>query len=404
MNIHLLCLFLLMPCAVYATDHIDGPVTSQHPVSDITDLYAFPSPDRPNRLVLILNSYPAVPANGHFSDKLSYRFLIRPANILALGKDAGFEIKPVTYSINCVFETPAEHKDHRVSCTLDNNVVISGPLDTSIDQNEKGIRLFAGARADAFLFNADWTQTIVSKGIIPEPVNSNDINRLNVLSLAIEIDITQFLPPDQRHILAIAAEISRRNNSSGKILDRVGRPEITNIHLIARDNKAEIRDHYNQQSILTVTADQLALYQQRILRNIDYYDSLDAHRDWSDDWKQSLARILANDYLMIDMQQPFSPQGYFDIEKSILTSRPHTRSGGRVPHDHVINSLLSTLINGWHAAPVSDGIRGDSGLPEAEFPYLKPADTGIIARIKAHVARFIVRRLFQSDQSEPAQD
>lgn len=400
MKKYLLCLFFLVPCAAIATDHIDGPLTSQHPVADITDLYAFPGPGKPNKLVLILNSYPAVPANGHFSDKLVYRFLIKPASISAQGNDARFEQAATIYSIDCVFETPQEHKDHRVSCTINNGLVVSGPLETTIDQTENGIRLFAGARADAFLFNADWTQTIVSKGVIPEPANSNDITRLNVLSLAIEIDIMQWLQPDHRHILAIAAEISRRSNDNnpGKVLDRVGRPEITNIHLIARDNATEIRDQYNQQSILTVTAEQLARYQQRIIKNINYYDALDAQTDWKGEWKNSLARLLANDYLMLDMSRPFSPQGYFDIEQSMLASRPHTRSGGRVPHDHVITALLSTLINGGHAAPVADGIRGDLGLPETEFPYLKPADTGVIARIKAYIARFIVKRLFKSDQ------
>lgn len=400
MKHYILYLLFVVSWPIYATDHIDGPVTSQHPVSDITDLYAFPSPDGANKLVLILNSYPAVPANGHFSDKLVYRFLIRPAKISAQGKDAEFEIEPATYSIDCIFDTPQEHQDHRVTCNRDNKTIISGPMDTTIEQAENGLRLFAGARADAFLFNADWTQTVVSKGIIPEPANSNDITRLNVLSLAIEIDIKQFLKPDHQHILAIAAEVSRRqaDNKPGEVLDRVGRPEITNIHLIARKNDTEIRDHYNQQSILTVTADQLAQYQQRILKNITYYDALDAHTDWAGDWKQALARILALDYLMVDMQRPFSPQGYFDIEQSMLASRPHTRSGGRVPHDHVITALLSTLINGWHAAPVSDGIRGDLGLPEAQFPYLKPADTGVIARIKAYIARTIIKRLFKADQ------
>ncbi|ODS22924.1 hypothetical protein AB835_11525 [Candidatus Endobugula sertula] len=64
-----------------ASDHVDGEITIEHPVSDLSDLYAFPSPTDPKRLVLILNSYPLVPSNGHFSDRLTYSFLIKPLTI-----------------------------------------------------------------------------------------------------------------------------------------------------------------------------------------------------------------------------------------------------------------------------------------------------------------------------------
>ena len=52
-----------------ASDHIDGPVTTKHGVTDITDLYAFPTPGKPGNLSLVLDVSPAVLKNGHFSDR-----------------------------------------------------------------------------------------------------------------------------------------------------------------------------------------------------------------------------------------------------------------------------------------------------------------------------------------------
>ncbi|HEY0829533.1 MAG TPA: DUF4331 family protein, partial [Candidatus Dormibacteraeota bacterium] len=48
------------------------------PIADITDLYAFPSPEHPGRLVLVLNTLPFAPPSAVFSDGLIYRFRLRP--------------------------------------------------------------------------------------------------------------------------------------------------------------------------------------------------------------------------------------------------------------------------------------------------------------------------------------
>ncbi|WP_422278733.1 DUF4331 family protein, partial [Trebonia sp.] len=41
--------------------HISGPRAVAEPIADITDLYAFPSPEHPGRLVLVLNTLPFAP-------------------------------------------------------------------------------------------------------------------------------------------------------------------------------------------------------------------------------------------------------------------------------------------------------------------------------------------------------
>ena len=44
------------------SDHISGPRALSDPIADITDVYAFPSPETPGRLVLVVNTLPMAAA------------------------------------------------------------------------------------------------------------------------------------------------------------------------------------------------------------------------------------------------------------------------------------------------------------------------------------------------------
>jgi hypothetical protein len=60
------------------SDHISGPRALADPIADITDVYAFPSPDQSDRLVLVMNTLPMAGPSDLFSDGLLYRFRLRP--------------------------------------------------------------------------------------------------------------------------------------------------------------------------------------------------------------------------------------------------------------------------------------------------------------------------------------
>ena len=60
------------------SDHISGPRALAEPIADITDVYAFPSPERSGRLVLVMNTLPFAQPSDLFSDGLVYRFRLRP--------------------------------------------------------------------------------------------------------------------------------------------------------------------------------------------------------------------------------------------------------------------------------------------------------------------------------------
>ena len=62
------------------SDHISGPRALADPIADITDVYAFPSPERPDKLVLVLNTLPFAKPSDAFSDGLVYRLRLRPSH------------------------------------------------------------------------------------------------------------------------------------------------------------------------------------------------------------------------------------------------------------------------------------------------------------------------------------
>jgi hypothetical protein len=70
------------------SDHISGPRALAEPIADITDVYAFPSPERPGDLVVVLNTLPFAPPSALLSDGLVYRLRIRPLTAGA-GDDSG---------------------------------------------------------------------------------------------------------------------------------------------------------------------------------------------------------------------------------------------------------------------------------------------------------------------------
>src|SRR3954468_3176323 len=91
------------------SDHISGPRALSDPIADITDVFAFPSPERPGRLVLVLNTLPMARPTDLFSAGLLYRFRLRP--LTATADDvSGWGLAPGAEElvVDCVFD-PATH-------------------------------------------------------------------------------------------------------------------------------------------------------------------------------------------------------------------------------------------------------------------------------------------------------
>src|ERR671920_2427497 len=88
------------------SDHISGPRALADPIADITDVYAFPSPERPGHLVLVMNTLPFAKPSDALSDGLLYRFRLRPLTPSAPGKPGPFAAGAEEFVFDCVFGPP----------------------------------------------------------------------------------------------------------------------------------------------------------------------------------------------------------------------------------------------------------------------------------------------------------
>ncbi len=401
--------FLLAACALTAlviafrtsaeaSDHVDGQITIDDPVADLSDLFAFPSPNTPGHLVIILNAYPFVSRSGHFSDRVTYSVEVRRAAMVGTGIQTAFETGEEAYRFDCSFETPHDRgAPHWATCTTPNGAPIRTQVDDEDGVTSDGVRVFAGRRADPFLFSSSWFATIVKEGVIPPANASNDISSLNVLSIALEVDVAQVFGDSTESLFAIASETTTQDSPNDPVrrIDRVGRPEISNARMAARGQEEDLRNRYNQANTFDLSPEDSVLFQQRLLNNVAYYDSLDGVRDWVSPWDSTLANLFLQDYLVVDAAMPFTVQSYFSIENSMLRNQPYTRPGGRVPGDNIINALFTTMVNGGHGREIATGIPTDGKPAQDQFPYLGEPATGIFSAIKTYFAVRAARKLAQ---------
>jgi hypothetical protein len=374
----LILITVIFSLQAFASDHIDGPVTTSHAVSDITDLYAFPSTDKKGFLTVILNTYPFVPSNGHFADKVSYEIFIKEASI-----ENGITAKNGV-KISCTFFTPYEHDKHTVECKSSGTpVAVAKAKVNAIEPYKPGspIHVFAGSRSDPFFFNADWAKSVGNKGVIPAPKKTNTMDQLNVLSIVLDIDLKAVMNPSTT-LFAIAAQTM----TEGRRLDRIGRPEITNVTMNARD-KADLRDQYNTEAPFEVSPAALDKYKIRMKNNITYYDGLDKKTDWLPATKDTIVALLANDFLVVDLSKPCNEDSFLEIEMAIVNGKTHQSCGGRHPNNDIMDSLFNYYVNNNSGTPISDGVSAPYREVSTKFPYLNEADTSVSAKLKALLAR-----------------
>jgi hypothetical protein len=94
------------------SDHFSGPRAIAGPAGDICELYAFPSPERPGHLVLVLDVLPNASHDSYFSESIVYRFRLRPVTKTGVGATAAFpfagEDKEIVFSFQ--FEAARQGK------------------------------------------------------------------------------------------------------------------------------------------------------------------------------------------------------------------------------------------------------------------------------------------------------
>ncbi|QHA04691.1 DUF4331 domain-containing protein [Streptomyces broussonetiae] len=367
------------------SDHLSGTRAVADPAIDLTDLYAFPSPSRPGRLVLVLDVFPSAWPGALFSDAASYRFRVRPVSVPMGHSGALFDVGADEFALTCTFSAPAGPDEDGRSAQRGTCVLPSGASVSFLVNDERGgegddVRCYAGLRLDPFFMDvAKEVETRASGRLAFVPQGTNPLEGNDVLTFVAELDAARVFGPAAGSVFAVAAETVTLGPYPVR-LERLGRPEVKNILMsengVDTANKiVDLRDLYNEEDPFRLGPTYLDAYRSRLNANLGFFDGLDGKLDWTaqPDGTHPLTELLLADFLVVDAAKPYAEDSYFEIEWALLEGREYTTCGGRSLNDDVIDTLYTLIVNAGHGPRVSDGV--DGTVPALrEFPYLAPAN------------------------------
>src|SRR3954452_2152544 len=363
--------------------HISGPRAVAEPIADITDLYAFPSPQRQGYLALVLNTLPFASPTARFSDSLIYRFRLRKLTVNGDGAQAPFSPTDEEFVIDCVFSTPepADGGEQHCTCTLPGGDTVTVQVDDITGSAVRGTRVFAGPRWDSFFLDAPaMLKTIATGKLAFTDPGSIYLEGKNVLGLVVEIDCAAVL--GDLGFVGVAAETLTRGQLNVR-LENAGRPEVPNMMLgpmqfdrVNRD--LEIRDLYNMDDVFHPAHVYEGADRARLNANLAFWDQLDDKVDWPLDEQGAhpLTELVLADYLVLDPGKPYVEQGSFlEIELAAREGEAHRTCGGRTLNDDVMDRIFTLLITAGNGSAVRDGVDRSSHPATQMFPYLAAPNT-----------------------------
>jgi Domain of unknown function (DUF4331) len=363
------------------SDHISGPRALVEPIWDITDVYAFPSPERAGHLVLVLNTLPFAQPSARFSDGLVYRFRLRPVTAGARDDPALFAVGAKEFAFDCVFSAPvsgngAGGPKQEGACTTPAGETFSFSVNDEQSGLVHGVRVFAGPRWDPFIMDAPAAlETIATGKLAFTDPGSIFLDGKNVLSLVVEVDCARVL--EGAELVGVVAETLTRGKLAVR-LERVGRPEVKNLMLAPKqfdlvNRDLEIRDLYNTEDAFHLAPAYQGAYRARLNANLAFWDGLDGNQDWPADANGAhpLTELVLADFLVVDVTKPYAEQGSFlEIELATRGGRAHKTSGGRALNDDVMDTIFTLLVNAGNGPRIRDGV-DQATIPAARtFPYL----------------------------------
>ena len=354
------------------SDHFSGPAVIGDPSVDITDFYAFPSPEGPGKLILMMNVFPMAAPQACFSDVVTYRFRLRP-----LTRSGG----SVTYGT----------AEHTIGVTFsdmpEGGAVQKGKIVTSDGREANfavgkaverdGMRIFAGLASDPFFMDVDASIRTDVSGAFSFDTAANTVQFRDVLSIVVEVPFAPIVEGfDGTTLVGAIAEtiVSRRGKPIR--LERLGRPEIKNL-LLRNSARApegvELRDLYNSEDAFSLSKEYRPLYESRIDASLAYFDGLDGKTEWplGPNGRHPLRDLLIDDFLILDLARPYAPGSFLEIERALIGKRPHTSAGGRWLEDDIVDEMLTLYVNDGRGERVGDGVDSPTKPPSLSFPYVR---------------------------------
>jgi hypothetical protein len=355
------------------SDHVDGPRSIGDPSADLSDLFAFTSPENPARTVLAACVFPSAGESAIFSNVIDHSIVVRRVNVAGVGNAAKFQ--PVDDEIRFSFRFDVLKRDaagkptQRGVCKLPNGRELSLTVndEKGASTPEGDCRVFAGLRSDPFYLA--WIVSDLTK--VP-----NLLQHDNVLCLVVEFVTHRMLDPGKGSLFGAIAETVPLPQARGRItrpiarIDWVGRPEQTNIRL---DNPGlagadDVRDLWNQQTPFAIRKELQPQFIQRLKDSFVDWDMRDGKADWTPEALAANANIFLDDFLLFDVAKPITDDSHLEIEKSTISGSAYQTGGGRTIDANVIDILLTWLVN--HDREFLQGGATSATRPGTKvFPY-----------------------------------
>src|SRR6516164_4975415 len=363
------------------SDHIDGPRQIGDPSADLTDLFAFTSPENPARTVLAADVFPTCGQDAIFSNAITHSIVVRRAKVAALGDNAKFETSDPEIRFSTKFDVlerdpSGQRPIQRGTCTLPGGQTLRFTVN-----DEKGastpdgpFRVFAGIRSDPFILA--W---LFVRGMVK---SQNLLLHDNVLCIVIEFDTRRVLDPDQGSLFGVIAEttpLSRFGQFIGSqppVIDWIGRPEQTNMLLNNNglEDVDDLRDLWNQQTPFALAQELRPLFLQRLKDSLTEWDMRDGQRDWTPPALAAHANVRLDDYLLFDVAKPITDLSHLEIERSTLDGRTYQTGGGRTLDANVFDVLLTWVYN-RDREQLRGGATQATKPSTKNFPYFATPDT-----------------------------
>jgi hypothetical protein len=355
------------------SDHFSGPAVLGDPSVDITDFYAFPSPERPGNLVLVMDVFPMATSQALFSDVLTHRFRLRPLTRSGGGVTPG----AAEYTIDVTFD------DAAVGTVQQGRLVTSDGQDVRFVAGKPfeqgGIRVFAGLSSDPFFMDVEAAIRTDLSGKLSFDTAVNTVQHRDVLAIVVELPSASIVERfNGVSLIAAVSETLVTRRGRPIRLERVGRPEIKNVIMAnpMRDPRAtgvELRDLYNREDAFALSPVYRPLYESRLDANLAFFDGLDGATAWPirADGRHPLRDLLLGDFLILDLARGFAPGGFLEIERALMDNRPHTTAGGRWLEDDILDELLTWMVNGGRGEQFGDGVDAPTRPASLTFPYVR---------------------------------
>ena len=387
------------------SDHFSGPRALAGPAGDITDIFAFPSPERPGRLVLAMTVLPLAGPDAFFSDAIVCRFRLRPLTIEADRPAFSFGPAESELVFACTFGEPRPGADgtpvQEGRCTSPFGEIARFRVHDERGGREGGLRVYAGLRSDPFFIDLPaYLDSLATGRLAFKEQGQNSLSGANVLAVVVEVDCGPLLQRTGTPLLGVVGETV----VAGKLpvrIERFGRVEIKNVIMSMKEydqvnRDLEVRDLYNLEDAFHLGKDYRGVYRARLDANLAAIDRLDGKTDWplGPDGHHPLTELLLDDYMVVDVSKPYARDSYFEIESAVLRGRPHETCGGRSLNDHTMDAIYTLLVNAGNGPRISDGVDRATVPPSDVFPYLAPPNS--VPPDELPIMDFVTRLGFQA--------